>query len=670
MVPAMSTARMTLVLLWHQHQPPYAHPTTGRHVMPWVRLHAAKDYVDMVTTLLAAPARVRATFNLTPVLVAQLQDLARDPDRDLVRALCGRRVSELGPGEREMLSRRCLGANEETMVAPYPRYAALARKVHAGTPVTDAELLDLTVWFHLAWCGTTLRSDPTVQALIAQGRGFSSAQRADLLGRMDAVVARTLAVHREAAESGRIELSTSPFYHPILPLLCRTEAAAEAEEGIPLPGARFRHPEDASLQLERAFRLHTEVFGAPPRGVWPSEGAVSEEALGLVAAAGAQWAATDEALLRGAPADRVWSFRGLGLLFRDHALSDRIGFVYSRWDPEHAADDFVQRLRERAAHSKRPHPIITVALDGENAWEYFPGGGYDFLAALYRRLGAAKDIRMATPSEVLSEHTPEPLERIVPGTWIDGSFRTWMGDPLKNRAWELLAYARQAFAETAQPSQEAVEALLAAEASDWFWWYGEGHSSADDSVFDSLFRAHLQAVYERLGVPVPESLRAPLVPAARDDHRMEPLRLGRPTVDGRRTPFYKWVSGGRLPLRQGAIHRHTPMFVEAWAMYDAEVLTLRVDTATPAEELLADGCVFELHVGGQRITLDAVGGSGALQMAARQVVEVAVPLPAGTEAAIYWRLLRGGEQLDRFPTTGNLYVALRGAALEHENWVV
>ena len=681
---AETAPNMKLVLLWHQHQPPYADPSSGQHVMPWVRMHALKDYVDMVQTVLDAPEGVRVTINLTPTLLEQVEALVAEPEVDRMYTLARRDPGELTSNERSALLNECLSVHHPTMLEPHTRYRALRAKLWSGKSMTRQDVLDLTVWFHLAWSGVTLRKDPFVAGLLRKNRGFSLEERDALLDRQVELVAKTIPIHRRGLESGRLELSTSPFHHPILPLLCATESARENDPAVPLPTLRFEYPGDVERHLARAMAFHAERFGAAPAGMWPSEGAVSEEAVRRMGQHGVRWIATDESILAasGHP-DRhhqVWALGDVAIFFRDHKLSDRIGFVYSNLAPELAAADFVWHVRSWAAATADPDAVLTVALDGENAWEHFPGGGYDFLSALYEQLAAADDIEMITPSMWLDGGgRPLELTRLTAGTWVDGTFRTWIGDPVKNRAWEVLAAARGVLAGAPEsPGRDrAMEAMLRAEASDWFWWFGAGHSSMHDAVFDLLFRRHVGAVYEELGVALPAVLKEPLTPPHGDPTKLEPARMGRPQITGDPYPYYEWASAARSLLQQGAIHRTEPIMVEAMAIYDASTLSLRLDTATPAETLLADGYEFELRLGPPantvlRIRADGVEGIYD-ELACRRIVELRLPLDTSGgphHLRFCWRVLRNGELVDRFPRHGELVLTVLGPELELRNWVV
>ncbi|RMF82353.1 MAG: glycoside hydrolase, partial [Nitrospirae bacterium] len=428
---------------------------------------------------------------------------------------------EMDQAARDFALHNFFAANQERQILPSPRYAELYQRARGrgsrgASPLAPQDLLDLQVWFLLAWCGAWLRQeDPLVAALLAKGRGFSQEEKMALLARMQEVAGEVVPRYRALAEAGRIELSFTPYYHPILPLLCDTLVGRESNPATHLPQRRLRRPGDAVAQVERGLARHAEAFGAEPAGCWPAEGGLSQEAVEILAAAGRRWAAGDEAVLLaslGRPPRaaeevlpevyRLWSAPGeaasLTLAFRDRELSDRIGFTYSRWETERAVADLVGRLariREGLA-GRAERPVVSLILDGENAWEFYPENGRPFLLRLYEALAATEGLVPRTVSGAVEAGCDRgELGRLHPGSWIHGNFDIWIGHPEKNLAWDWVARAAQEVETAAGVDEgarrEAYTALLAAEGSDWFWWYGDDHYSAHDHLFDHLFRAHV-----------------------------------------------------------------------------------------------------------------------------------------------------------------------------------
>jgi alpha-amylase/alpha-mannosidase (GH57 family) len=548
-----------LAILWHMHQPYYEDLATGEHILPWVRLHAIKDYWGMVAMLEEFPD-VRVTFNLVPSLVRQVQAFAEDRAKDRHLEIGMKRAADLTPDEARWMVANGFHAPYARMIGPYPRYAQLHGNRMGRRAFSEDDLRDLQVWHKLAWMDPDLLiRDARLASLIQKDRGFTEDDKA-LLRRVELeLLSRIVPAYRAASARGQVELATSPFYHPILPLLCDSDVHQRGQPGAPRPRQRFRRPGDARLQIERAIVFHESTFGNRPSGLWPSEGSVSDEAVGLIAAAGLTWIATDEDILSRslkAPmrADLLYrpyrvGTQGPVALFRDHALSDRIGFEYQSWDAAVAAADFVERVRAAGRrfldNGGRGVATVSVILDGENAWEYYEGGGRPFLRALYRALSEAGDIETVTMAEAAAGPA-QALPSIFPGSWINGDFYIWIGHRDDHRAWDQLSDARAAFdqlADEVTPAarNRALEELLIAEGSDWFWWYGDDHSSDHDADFDDLFRRHLRNAYTALGAPIPEALFATNISTGAGPDRLEPSGFLTVTLDGTDTSYLEWV---------------------------------------------------------------------------------------------------------------------------------
>jgi alpha-amylase/alpha-mannosidase (GH57 family) len=609
-------APVDVLLLWHHHQPDYRSPREGRSLLPWVRLHATKDYLDMALHLERHPG-VRATFNFVPSLLDQLDGAAAGAPEALF-ALIARPPESLTAEERAEIIARC-GVAPRHAFERWPRYAALCQRLagpRAGTPGA-ADLLALEVWFLLAWLDPLFHGEPEAQRAIAAAGAPTARHRDDLLALGARLTGAVIPAYRALAERGQIELSASPYFHPILPLLADLRVARRARPDLLLPSEPFAAPADAERQIASALERHASVFGAKPRGMWPPEGGVSPEAVALVAGAKLGWLASDEGVLwRSLPPEsrprdaayRPWRFStaagDVTLFFRDRELSDRIGFVYQNWEAAEAAADMLARLRRIGADhaggdGARP-PLVTIVLDGENCWEHYAGDGGPFLEALYGALEQAPDIRTRTPSEILAAGPPTgTLTELHSGSWIDADFHIWIGHPEKNRAWDLIARARRALAGARPDPGEAREAWAALDAacgSDWMWWFGDDHFTPDKPIFDRLFREHLQAVYEQAGLKAPTSLAAPITRAARRaDASTAPLGFVRPTLDGRPTQFYEWYAAGRFRLAAGgaAMHRSGGLARDLYFGFDATHFYLRLDFT--ADRLPGEGTDLTLE---------------------------------------------------------------------------
>jgi alpha-amylase/alpha-mannosidase (GH57 family) len=595
-------ASLELLFLWHHHQPDYRTAADGRAELPWVRLHASKDYLDMAEHLERWPT-LKATFNFVPSLLDQLAQ-AEGGGPDALFDLLARPVEALSAAERAEVAHRCSACPGHAQQR-WPRLKQLVQRAAttsapgASRPtLSDRELLDLEVYFLLAWCDPLYFGEPEVAEAIARGQDFTPRQRAGVLAAHARLLARVVPAYRRLAERGQVELSASPYYHPILPLLVDIRAGRRARPQLTLPREPFSAPEDARRQIERALVRHAQAFGVPPRGMWPSEGSVSPEVAELAAECGLKWLATDEGVLFAslaaeqrtrAAAHQPWrvatSQGEITIFFRDHELSDLVGFTYQGWRPETAADDLLARLRSIAAAHRGPRPpVVSIILDGENCWEGYADDGKPFLEALYSRLAAAPEIRTRTFSEVAADWADAPcLDRLHSGSWIDADFHIWVGHPEKNRAWDLISRARRALVQagtTPESHPEAWESLAAAEGSDWFWWLGVDHYTADKHIFDRLFRGHLAQALGRAGLPVPSEMRVPIVkPTVRSVTRTSPIGFLRPSIDGAVTHYYEWELGGHYHLMDsgGAMHRTAGMVKDLYYGFDAERFYLRLD---------------------------------------------------------------------------------------------
>lgn len=547
---------LDLVILWHMHQPDYRDHSTGEFTQPWVYLHAIKDYADMAAHLEDHP-RMRAVVNLVPVLLDQLEDYAgqfaagtvRDP---LLRLLTRDEATPLSAEERRLAIECCLRANHSTMVAPYPFYSALhavyRTVVEQGMQgvgyLADRYFFDLVTWYHLVWIGETVRrASELVPRLMARGAGFSRADRLALFDLIAQTVSGVTGRYSRLAADGRVELSSTPHTHPLAPLLIDFGAALEAMPAAPLPqspafpGGMGR----VQAQIASALESHERRFSARPAGLWPAEGAISAALLKLFAQAGARWTASGERVLanclRGDKHDvtareqylyRPYVADGehVVVFFRDDGLSDRIGFEYAGWHSRDAALNFVGELERIADQAPEGDtPVVSVILDGENCWEYYPYNGYYFLDTLYSALDDHPRIRTTTFRAYLDEYPPPDrsharrgqIKHLAAGSWVYGDFSTWIGSAQKNHAWDLLCAAKETFDLVMAsgrlgeaPGADAVRQLALCESSDWFWWMGDNNPAETVATFDRLFRANLKRLYGLLNVPPPAALDEPI----------------------------------------------------------------------------------------------------------------------------------------------------------------
>jgi alpha-amylase/alpha-mannosidase (GH57 family) len=614
----MSDHPLYIAFVWHMHQPYYKDDISGSYILPWVRMHGIKDYYDMPALLTDFPD-IHQTFNLVPSLLKQIRDYVENDATDKFLTLTLKPAAELDRKDKLFLLKNSFMANWDTMIKPYPAYwQLLDRRGYSVSPndlenairyYTTQDYLDLQVWFNLTWFDPLFKqSDPFIKGLIQKGSGFTEREKSLLIQKQREVMALIIPEYKRLAGLGRIELTTTPFYHPILPLLYDTDLAKVATPDIHLPANRFAHPEDAKTQIERALAYHEDLFGSRPQGMWPAEGSVAEEILPLVAEAGIKWIGTDEGVLSrslGVPIER--DFAGVmknpevlykpylvgkgdqrtSIVFRDHTLSDLIGFVYSKWDYKNAVHDLIDRLhRVRRGLSAGPH-LVSVILDGENAWEYYQNDGRDFFLYLYERLSAEQGIRCVSVGEYLREHPAQAaIEHLHAGSWINANYRIWIGHEEDNRAWDLLTQTRQALTDyvslngDAEKLAKAWEEIYIAEGSDWCWWYGDDHFSENDEEFDLLFRTHLMNVYRIIGSDVPDELQIPIL---REDRQALPTveltALISPTIDGIVTNYFEWLTAGFYDVSQGggAMHRGASIITHIYYGFDLKNMFIRLD---------------------------------------------------------------------------------------------
>lgn len=580
-----------IAFLWHQHQPLY-HSSQGEYHLPWVRLHGTKDYLDLILLLERYP-KLHQTVNLVPTLLQQLEDYANGNALDPYLNLTLTPTHRLTRAQRQYIIDHFFDANYRTLIDPHRRYRQLyqERKTHGATWClyhwTNQDYSDLMAWHNLAWIDPLFWDDPEIASWLKKGKGFTLEDRQGIYRKQQEIIRRIIPKHKQMQEKGQLELITSPYTHPILPLLADTNAGRVAVPDLSLPQNRFSWEEDIPRHLDKAKEIYQNHFDSLPQGLWPSEQAISPQILPHIAQAGFKWLCSDEAVLgwtlnhffhrneRGtlyAPELLYRPYRlpteqgDLAVVFRDHRLSDLIGFTYSKLAPKTAAKDFISRLDAIAQRLGEPieYPwLVTIALDGENCWEQYRQDGKPFLEALYHHLSEHPGLELVTVSEFLEKFPPTatlPTDQLHSGSWVNGNLTTWIGDPVKNRAWDLLAQARETLAQFPEATEEnypeAWEALYAAEGSDWFWWFGEGHSSNQDAIFDQLFRDHLSKIYLALNLPIPKALKQPLEPHQRKKSH-PPLSFIHPFIDGI-ADEQDWDKAGRIDIAtQGAMHQNS-----------------------------------------------------------------------------------------------------------------
>jgi alpha-amylase/alpha-mannosidase (GH57 family) len=718
------------MLLWHMHQPYYVNPLTKKAMMPWVRLHAAKGYLDMIDLVTAQP-EVRVNFNFTPVLVRQIIELVNGEVQDEWENLSRKPAADLDDRDRRHLVENFFKINWETLVRPVPRYAELLAK--RGTNYTlekldsiirnfnEADFRDLQTLYNLQWCGfSAARRFPVLAELKAKGRDFTEADKIAVLDVHRKVLGLVLGEYRAAAERGQIELTTTPFFHPIMPLVYDTHIARRCQPQSPLPST-FSAPEDVRAHLLLAQDQHEKVFGHRARGLWPSEGSIAPEIIPLMVEAGLDYFCSDEGnLFKSLAHDPAWNqrtvdhtelFQGwriraggasIQALFRERPLSDFIGFDAARNETFRAVSHLIDNLKNIAQVAPHDRGVAPLILDGENAWEAFPDSGEAFLTAFYRALTSTPELKTTRLGDYFDAHPAQAeVNGLHSGSWIRSDFDIWIGDPEENKAWEWLKETRHFLVErlaqepnfSPETAATAWWEIYAAEGSDWFWWYGPDFTIDTDFLFDELFRLHLQNVYRILGIEPPAHLDVPICLPSSELGYTQPLRLLSPDLSGETERYFDWLGAGELDLtkQQTAMFQGDRIGHKLYFGFGLHAFYLRLDLSRHPEAII----VRFLLPHPSRITLRQPG-PGRIETSFESSHDgvVFTPAPAdglmthwgpslilsvprkllklepGNEVAFFVQLLEGGLQRERYPERGAIELSVPTKDFEFEQWYV
>ncbi|HOW56176.1 MAG TPA: glycoside hydrolase family 57 protein [Syntrophorhabdaceae bacterium] len=706
--------------LWHMHQPYYKNSWTGKYLLPWVLLHGTKDYYDMASMLKDFPG-MKQNFNFVPSLLEQLVDYENLDVKDTYLDVFRKHPEDLTDKDKVFLLTNFFNANWDNMIRPFPRYYELLGKRGFYYPkdaigkiigyFSDDEIRDIQMLFYLAWIDPVFfKTYEGLQYLGKKGRAFSEEDKSILQDVQKDILKGIIPLYRDLSSRGIVEMSTSPFYHPIIPLLIDNKAAREAMPGVNLPDRLFAWPEDASRQISAGAKLFENIFGSRPEGMWPPEGSVSDEALQLYMEQGVKWLATDEDILF---ESLKWGARRDGggwlinpevlfkpyryekkdnhicVVFRDQSLSDLISFHYQRMDPRDAAQDCLGRLRKirDSVKGKIKKPLVTIAMDGENAWEGYRNDGRDFLSYLYEGILRDSTMKSVTISEYLK--TAEDygsLYHCFAGSWIGHNFGIWIGHNEDNIGWSLLTQTRKIL-EKEDPehtNKMAWESVYIAEGSDWFWWYGDEHSSESDEIFDLLFRENLANVYRYLGKEVPEILSIPIITKEREARpTREPVNFLKPVIDGRVTNYFEWIGSGFIEGKGhgSAMHDAVSLIKGCYYGFNETNLFLRLDLDKRFMEDLQEFS-FEIALIGKKerkvhfhVRDGSVESDVPAEVAFGDILELAVSFDslgvAKKEKVDIWISLKMNEMIiDRMPQRGYLVVTAPSETFEAEMWYV
>jgi alpha-amylase/alpha-mannosidase (GH57 family) len=532
--------KLPVAIIWHMHQPYYRHPQTSEFVLPWVRLHASKDYLHMARLLQEFPG-VKAHLTMVPSLRDQLEDYAQGADDEDTRVTMRTVDGSLTADEREHMLRRFFSIHHGNVIHRHDEYRRLLQLGMATRDrpelLSDDYFVDLALWFNLAWIDPDdIASDARLEELRRKGKRYTREDVRYVIGRQRMMASGVPHLYHRLEHDGQVEILTTPYYHPILPLIIDSRSALRGDPNAIIPDPPFTYPDDAAFQIEEAVASHERSFGKKPRGMWPSEGSISPEAAGAIFKAGLDWFASDEGVLaRSVGIEfkrddvggllepqllyRPYRMPGGGTaIFRDREISDRIGFLYGDMSPHDAVGDMIwklERARERLPDDGGPY-LATIILDGENAWEQYPNNGNDFLRYLYGTLQSDERFETVRVSDFLDKNPAKvELPNLHTGSWIDATLGVWIGEPAHAKAWSALErtrrFAQEQWGALRYMPKSVRQPLMVAEGSDWFWWYSSRNSSPEDAVFDALFRANLEVVWWYAGAEPPDDIRTSLM---------------------------------------------------------------------------------------------------------------------------------------------------------------
>lgn len=684
--------KLRLCFLWHMHQPYYKDDMDGLYHMPWVYLHALKDYFELPYYHEKFPG-IKGTYNLVPSLLTQLKDYEWTDVPDVFLRLLRKEVRNLTEEEKNILIPQLFMANYKNQAKPLKRYRQLYDRKGdmplfqtAGIKFSDDDILDLEVLYLLSWCGVfTFDQVPVAAELRDRGFGFTEQDKKNLVDELAKFVGRIVPLYKSLQEQGAIEVSATPFYHPILPVLIDPRCAKEAMPDVSMPSIGTDFRDHAEKHVSSAVDYYKDIFGHAPAGMWPAEGSISDEAAAMFRRAGLRWIAGDEDVLAASidtdlhdedNRDLIYKKHvfntddgPINIFFRDKELSDLFGFTYSGWDAAKAVDDFMERLAviyDKCSFA----PIVSVILDGENAWEYYPKNANLFFERLYARLSACNWVETMTMSEAAASDTPEhTVEKIRAGSWIYANFSTWLGHPEKNEAWRILSDAHARYMKngvSSENSKEIEKELMTAEGSDWFWWYGDDHFSLQSDVFDKLFRRHITNIYQLMGEKPPAEVSRPIKKSHKTGLLKSPAGYISPTIDGVVTSFFEWLGAGRFDLKfdAGAMTASSNVLNTLHFGYDEKNIYLRIDG--DLRSLIGGGYTIETEITAESaVVLEfpvaaTFSGADGSVAACKTVFEAAIPRKSIASDKIYltFRLKKAGKTIETAPVYNTVQIDL------------
>lgn len=621
--------KIKIALLWHFHQPYYK--KENEFILPWVRLHGVKDYKDLPELFLEFP-NIKQTINIVPSMWVQINDYINNGTQDKIQILSKKSINEFSENDKTEFIRMFFLCNEENMIFPYPAYTALFNKSknHSFDEFSAQEILDIQVWYNLTWIGRFSRTNPFIERLFNKGGNFTVQERNAVLDYHIEILSLIKTRLQMPETLGNLEISISPFYHPILPLLCDTDSLQESMPNAELPSVRFQYPEDANAQIHNANEYYKTLFNHYPMGMWPSEGSLSNDTLQIMINNNIKWAASDEMVLSNSmksnykqyykyfPIKYKSSDKEISLFFRDHNLSDAIGFEYSNWQPEDAANDFIKRILDikynlTAELSEKclDYAVIPIILDGENCWEFYKDNGIHFLRFLFSKLESNSEIETVLFKDICDTFNPEVpvLTNLQAGSWINGNFNIWAGHQDHRTAWSILSQTRNMVKDkrneiSTEKYTQIKELIYTAEGSDWFWWYGDSHWAENKFDFDVLFRYYLREIYSLLDLPIPQILQSPINQQSENKAFFQPTKQLNLNFNDNIFRSEEWNYAGRInsSSSMSAMHKSGELLKNIFVGNNANNLLLKFELS----DITADNYVLDIliKVGTENIKIE------------------------------------------------------------------
>jgi len=687
--------KLYLSFLWHMHQPYYKDDLSTLIKMPWVFLHAIKDYYDMAWYVERFES-IKGTFNLVPSLLVQLKEYEDFHVNDELLNAIRKDVDFLSVEEKVYLIEYLFFSNEENCISPLRRYKELLDKrrrykdfEEAANAFLNKEFLDLEVLFLLSWCGEYLkRNDSLVKFLIEKGENFTHEDKINLLKRLSDFTKEILPLYKKLQNEKKVEISTTPFYHPIEPLLFDPKNASLSNPSTSLPNNPLSLKDDGLLHIKKAIEYYKNEFGEKPIGFWPAEGGVSYEFLEELSKEGIIWVCTDEEILY----KTIKAFRkediykrnrlhfkegGIYIFFRDRTLSDLIGFSYSGWDENRAVEDFIKRLKD--IYDKCDKDCnVNVILDGENAWEHYRSNAFYFFDKLYKAIEESNWIECSFFSEIVQKKEIEEHElyNLVPGSWINGDFKIWMGHEEKNRAWELIYETKRDFEKVKEKFETSLlekieKEFMIAEGSDWFWWYGDDHFTVQKEEFDALFRKHLMNIYALMGKTPPEKLLKSIVKKGNVELFFKKAQnLITAVIDGKNTDFFEWLGSGEVDLEHELSSMNLKNFVIDKIKFGHDRENFYFALIGDIESFLNDS-LLEISIEDRNFILPLKKGvfnKNGIEWGVDEIIEIRIPRYLSENRKINFKLFKNDRLLQLMPLYFKIEMKFENESLK--NWYV